>query len=341
VTSLRRPSAQAASRRAHGQTSWSTFSRQARLSQAKAGASRATGARTDPRKDRRAEGQARQSPRRRRRRLSLRRPPATPAVLGSCGHEWCWSSLGGRLAPRRRRRTRLRSCARDARSVRLKRATSARSARRSVFVSMKRAVDQVRFGCGGFTGRGRVGGSEQTPCCSATITMTTTSTAPAAPCCHRRVPQSPPSRVPSAWGVTPAASAMGEDVAGVSSTASGPDPATPCRHRPPLIRLIVGEVIGFALQWDGQVQASSGSRATPCSTTSCARSPTACRSAPPSCIWGGRFPISGPVRYTMTAKEAVELCRLARPRTVIPIHEKGEARSRKARGDRTRIRRCT
>jgi hypothetical protein len=108
-----------------------------------------------------------------------------------------------------------------------------------------------------------------------------------------------------------------------------------------LIRLIVGEVIGFALQWDGQVQASSGSRATPCSTTSCARSPTACRSAPPSCIWGGRFPISGPVRYTMTAKEAVELCRLARPRTVIPIHEKGEARSRKARGDRTRIRRCT
>ena len=56
---------------------------------------------------------------------------------------------------------------------------------------------------------------------------------------------------------------------------------------------------------------------------------------------GGRFPISGPVRYTMTAKEAVELCRLARPRTVIPIHEKGEARSRKARGDRTRIRRCT
>ena len=222
MTSLRRPSAQAASRRAHGQTSWSTFSRQARLSQAKAGASRATGARTDPRKDRRAEGQARQSPRRRRRRLSLRRPPATPAVLGSCGHEWCWSSLGGRLAPRRRR-TRLRSCARDARSVRLKRATSARSARRSVFVSMKRAVDQVRFGCGGFTGRGRVGGSEQTPCCSATITMTTTSTAPAAPCCHRRVPQSPPSRVPSAWGVTPAASAMGEDVAGVSSTASGPD----------------------------------------------------------------------------------------------------------------------
>jgi hypothetical protein len=61
----------------------------------------------------------------------------------------------------------------------------------------------------------------------------------------------------------------------------------PAAMGPPFSRPIVGEVIGFALQWDGQEQASSGSRATPCSTTSCARSPTACRSAPPSCIWRG------------------------------------------------------
>ena len=28
--------------------------------------------------------------------------------------------------------------------------------------------------------------------------------------------------------------------------------ATPCRHGPPLSRPIVGDVIGFALQWEGQ-----------------------------------------------------------------------------------------
>ena len=28
--------------------------------------------------------------------------------------------------------------------------------------------------------------------------------------------------------------------------------ATPCRHGPPLSRPIVGDVIGFALRWDGQ-----------------------------------------------------------------------------------------
>ena len=36
-----------------------------------------------------------------------------------------------------------------------------------------------------------------------------------------------------------------------------------------------------------------------------------------------RFPITGPVRYTMTARDAVELCRLIRPRTAIPIHYEG------------------
>jgi L-ascorbate metabolism protein UlaG (beta-lactamase superfamily) len=40
-------------------------------------------------------------------------------------------------------------------------------------------------------------------------------------------------------------------------------------------------------------------------------------------LGGVRFPVSGPVRYTMTARDAVELCRLIRPRTAIPIHYEG------------------
>src|SRR5437764_1216408 len=48
-------------------------------------------------------------------------------------------------------------------------------------------------------------------------------------------------------------------------------------------------------------------------------------------LGGVRFPISGPVRYTMTAREAVELCRLFQPRTVIPIHYEGWKHFREGR----------
>jgi L-ascorbate metabolism protein UlaG (beta-lactamase superfamily) len=40
-------------------------------------------------------------------------------------------------------------------------------------------------------------------------------------------------------------------------------------------------------------------------------------------LGGVGFPITGPLRYTMTARQAVELCSLVRPRTVIPIHYEG------------------
>ena len=36
-----------------------------------------------------------------------------------------------------------------------------------------------------------------------------------------------------------------------------------------------------------------------------------------------RFPITGSVRYSMTARDAVELCKLIRPRTAIPVHYEG------------------
>ena len=44
-----------------------------------------------------------------------------------------------------------------------------------------------------------------------------------------------------------------------------------------------------------------------------------------------RFPITGPLRYTMTAGEAVELCGLARPHTAIPIHYEGWKHFREGR----------
>ena len=108
--------------------------------------------------------------------------------------------------------------------------------------------------------------------------------------------------------------------------------ATPCRHGPPLSRPIVGDVIGFALRWEGQehgVVWISGDTVLYDGVREVAdrlQVGTALLH-----LGGVRFPISGPVRYTMTAKEAVELCRLVQPRTVIPIHYEGWTHFREGR----------
>jgi L-ascorbate metabolism protein UlaG (beta-lactamase superfamily) len=100
--------------------------------------------------------------------------------------------------------------------------------------------------------------------------------------------------------------------------------ATPCRHGPPLSRPVAGPVIGFALRWDGQEHGVfwitgdtvlfRGLRAVP-------------RRMPIDTVLlhlgAVRFPLTGRLHYSMTAAEAVDLCRLAQPRTVIPVHYEG------------------
>jgi L-ascorbate metabolism protein UlaG (beta-lactamase superfamily) len=108
--------------------------------------------------------------------------------------------------------------------------------------------------------------------------------------------------------------------------------ATPCRHGPPLSHLMVGDVIGFALRWDGQqhgVLWISGDTVLYGGVREVAarlQVDTALLH-----LGGVRFPVSGPVRYTMTAQDAVELCRLMRPRTAIPIHYEGWKHFRQGR----------
>jgi L-ascorbate metabolism protein UlaG (beta-lactamase superfamily) len=100
--------------------------------------------------------------------------------------------------------------------------------------------------------------------------------------------------------------------------------ATPCRHGPPLSRPIVGDVIGFALRWDGQehgVLWISGDTVLYDGVREVADRLQVDIAL--LHLGGVRFPVSGPVRYTMTAEEAVELCRLVGPRTAIPIHYEG------------------
>jgi L-ascorbate metabolism protein UlaG (beta-lactamase superfamily) len=108
--------------------------------------------------------------------------------------------------------------------------------------------------------------------------------------------------------------------------------ATPCRHGPPLSRPIVGDVIGFALRWDGQQHGAvwiSGDTVLYDGVRAVAdrlRVGTAILH-----LGGVRFPVSGPLRYTMTAHDAVELCRLVQPHTAIPIHYEGWKHFREGR----------
>jgi L-ascorbate metabolism protein UlaG (beta-lactamase superfamily) len=108
--------------------------------------------------------------------------------------------------------------------------------------------------------------------------------------------------------------------------------ATPCRHGPRFSRPIVGDVVGFALRrpgagrvalWvSGDTVLFDGVRA------------VAERFAVDVAllhVGGVRFPVTGPLRYTMTGREAVALCETLRPRVAIPVHYEGWSHFREGR----------
>jgi L-ascorbate metabolism protein UlaG (beta-lactamase superfamily) len=100
--------------------------------------------------------------------------------------------------------------------------------------------------------------------------------------------------------------------------------ATPARHGPPLSRPLVGEVTGFALRWEGQ---RHGALWITGDTVLCAGVRKVARRIDVGTVLlhlgGVRFPLTGPVRYTMTAAPALELCAQLRPNTVLPVHYEG------------------
>lgn len=108
--------------------------------------------------------------------------------------------------------------------------------------------------------------------------------------------------------------------------------ATPCRHGPPLTGPIVGDVVGFALRssdlsngalWiSGDTVLYDGVRQ------------VADRIDVDIAVLhlgGVRFPVTGPLRYTMTVVDGLELCRLLDPRLVIPVHYDGWSHFREGR----------
>lgn len=115
-----------------------------------------------------------------------------------------------------------------------------------------------------------------------------------------------------------------------STTVSGGDrpavtvTATPCRHGPRFSRPVAGKVIGFALTLAGRDGAAlwmSGDTV----LYDGVREVADRLSVDVALIHlgGVRFGFTGPVRYTMTAPEAVELLSALRPRAAVPVHYEG------------------
>lgn len=100
--------------------------------------------------------------------------------------------------------------------------------------------------------------------------------------------------------------------------------ATPCRHGPPLSRPIVGDVIGFALRWEGQEAGALWISGDTVLYPGVREVADRLQVGIALIHMGGvRFPVSGPLRYTMTAADAAELCELIGPEAVVPIHYEG------------------
>lgn len=114
--------------------------------------------------------------------------------------------------------------------------------------------------------------------------------------------------------------------------------ATPCRHGPPGSHPIVGDVIGFALRLggrDGGVLWISGDTVLYDGVREVAERLDVETAVVH--LGGVRFPASGPLRYTMTAQDAVQLCGLLDPATIVPIHYEGWKHFRQGRAEAERV----
>ncbi|TCC00161.1 MBL fold metallo-hydrolase [Micromonospora zingiberis] len=100
--------------------------------------------------------------------------------------------------------------------------------------------------------------------------------------------------------------------------------ATPCRHGPPLSRPVAGEVTGFALRWAGQRYGAlwiTGDTVLYDGVRQVAdRFDVGTMVLHLGAVQFGQ---TGPLRYTMTAADGAELCRLIDARTVVPVHYEG------------------
>ena len=100
--------------------------------------------------------------------------------------------------------------------------------------------------------------------------------------------------------------------------------ATPCRHGPPLTRAIVGDVIGFAVRRQGETAVAIWVTGDTVPCEPLRRTAAALDiDVMLANVGGVRFGVTGPLRFTMTGRDAVELVAIAEPRVVAFAHYDG------------------
>jgi L-ascorbate metabolism protein UlaG (beta-lactamase superfamily) len=110
--------------------------------------------------------------------------------------------------------------------------------------------------------------------------------------------------------------------------------ATPCRHGPPLSRPIVGEVVGFMLEWEGQRDGALWLSGDTVYFSGVAEVGERFEVGSAIVNLGGvRFPFTGPARYTFNAAEAIRVTREFELRTLVPLHYEGWKHFRRGRED--------
>jgi L-ascorbate metabolism protein UlaG (beta-lactamase superfamily) len=100
--------------------------------------------------------------------------------------------------------------------------------------------------------------------------------------------------------------------------------ATPAQHGVLLTRPVAGATIGFVLEWEGQREGALYISGDTIYYRGIDQIAERFRIGVAILHLGkARFPITGPLRYTMDHRDAVKAARVLRPRQIIPIHYEG------------------